>query len=72
MGSRAIAPKSKIVGHNTLLSVIYVQRQPQVTASDEEIRLRLTQAIPTQLLKQDFNVTPLVSVNVLEAPANKQ
>jgi uncharacterized membrane protein len=45
-----------------------VQRQPQVTASSEEIRDRLTQAIQTQLLKQDFKVTPLVDVNVLETP----
>jgi hypothetical protein len=56
-----------------------VQRQPQTTASNAEIRVgaarrryRLTQAIQTQLLKQDFQATPLVSVNVLEAPASKQ
>ncbi|WP_230966138.1 hypothetical protein [Nostoc sp. NZL] len=29
-------------------------------------------ASPNQLLKQDFNVTPLVDVNVLETPASKQ
>ncbi len=64
--------RSNIQGQDTLLSVIYVQRQPGVTASSEEIRLRLTQSIQTQLLKQDFNVTPLVDVNVLETPASKQ
>ncbi|MEH2069707.1 MAG: DUF389 domain-containing protein [Nostoc sp.] len=64
--------RANIQGQDTLLCVIYVQRQPQVTVSNEEIRDRLTQAIQTQLLKQDFNVTPLVSVNVLEAPASKQ
>jgi uncharacterized membrane protein len=64
--------RSNIEGQNTLLSVVYVQRQPGVTASTEEIRHRLTQSIQTQLLKQDFNVTPLVDVNVLETPASKQ
>jgi uncharacterized hydrophobic protein (TIGR00341 family) len=64
--------RSNIEGQNTLLSVVYVQRQPGVTASSEEIRLRLTQSIQTQLLKQDLNVTPLVDVNVLETPASKQ
>ncbi|MGJ5631448.1 DUF389 domain-containing protein [Nostoc sp. CALU 1950] len=64
--------RSNIQGQDTLLSVIYVQRQPGVTASSEEIRSRLTQSIQTQLLKQDFNVTPLVDVNVLETPASKQ
>ncbi|MFB2771173.1 DUF389 domain-containing protein [Pelatocladus sp. BLCC-F211] len=64
--------RSNIAGQDTLLSVVYVQRQPQVTASAEEIRDRLTQSIQTQLLKQNFNVTPLVDVNVLEAPASKQ
>lgn len=64
--------RSNIQGQDTLLSVVYVQRQPGVTASSEEIRDRLTQLIQTQLLKQDLNVTPLVDVNVLETPASKQ
>ncbi|MFN6516833.1 MAG: DUF389 domain-containing protein [Nostoc sp. CreGUA01] len=64
--------RSNIEGQDTLLSVVYVQRQPGVTASSEEIRLRLTKSIQTQLLKQNFNVTPLVDVNVLETPASKQ
>jgi uncharacterized hydrophobic protein (TIGR00271 family) len=62
--------RPNIEGQNTLLSVVYVQRKPEVTASKEEIRSRLTQAIQTHLLKQRFNVTPLVDVNVLETPAS--
>jgi uncharacterized membrane protein len=62
--------RSNIEGQNTLLSVVYVQRQPKVTPSSQEIRDRLTQAIQTHLLKQGFNVTPLVDVNVLETPAS--
>ncbi|MCC5604585.1 DUF389 domain-containing protein [Nostoc favosum] len=64
--------RSNIEGQDTLLSVVYVQRQPGITASSEEIRDRLTQSIQTQLLKQDFNVTSLVDVKVLETPASKQ
>lgn len=57
-----------IQGQNTLLGVVYVQRQPGVTASREEIRTSLTRAIQSRLLAQGFNVTPLIDVNVLEAP----
>ncbi|MBE9201628.1 MULTISPECIES: TIGR00341 family protein [unclassified Nodularia (in: cyanobacteria)] len=64
--------RANIAGQNTLLCVIYVQRQPQITASSEEIRDRLTQSIQTQLLKQNFNATPLVDVNVLETPVRLQ
>ncbi len=64
--------RSNIEGQDTLLCVVYVQRQPEMKESAEEIRDRLTQSIQTQLLKQDFNVTPLVDVNVLETPASKQ
>ena len=60
--------RSKIQGQNTLLGVVYVQRQPGVTASSQEIRNTLTRQIQTRLLKQGFNVTPLIDVNVLEAP----
>lgn len=60
--------RSKIQGQNTLLGVVYVQRQPGVTASREEIAIALTRTIQTRLLEQDFNLTPLIDVNVLEVP----
>ncbi|YAF98415.1 MAG: DUF389 domain-containing protein [Nodularia sp. CChRGM 3473] len=63
--------RSNIEDQDTLLCVVYVQRQPQVTASAEEIRDRLTQSIQTHLLQQDFNVTPLVDVSVLENPTSE-
>jgi len=50
--------RANIEGRKTLLCVIYVQHQPHVTASSEEISDRLTQDIQTQLLNQDFNITP--------------
>lgn len=60
--------RSSIPGQNTLLTVLYVQRLPQASESDTAIRDRLTQSIQTQLINQQVNVTPLVSVNVLEPP----
>ena len=57
-------------GQNTLLCVVYVQRQSQATRSAEQIRADLTQAIQSRLL-QDFNAIPLVDVIVLEAPDAK-
>ena len=60
--------RSNIEGQDTLLSVVYVQRQEGVTASAQEISAQLTKEIQTRLQKQDLNVTPLVDVNLLEAP----
>lgn len=59
---------TKLQDKNTLLTVVYVQRNPEVTASTEAIQTQLTQAIQTHLLQQEFNATPLVQVNVLELP----
>lgn len=59
--------RADIQGQNTLLCVVYVQRQEGVTVPSEEIRSRLTQAIQT-LLQQNLNMTPLVDVSVLELP----
>lgn len=59
---------TNIDGQNTLLCLIYVQRQAGVTESASEISDRLTQTIQQRLLNRGFNVTPLVDVNVLEIP----
>lgn len=53
---------------NTLLCVVYVQRSPNTTESPEAIRDRLTKAIQSRLQEQDFQVIPLVDVNVLSLP----
>jgi uncharacterized hydrophobic protein (TIGR00271 family) len=57
-----------ISGQNTLLAEVYVQRESGVDVSTEEIRSRLTKEIQAHILREDFNVTPLVSVTVLETP----
>lgn len=62
--------RSTIKGQNTLLGIVYVQRQAGVTASDQEIRSRITQDIQSHLLEQGFNVTPLIDVSVLEPPSS--
>jgi uncharacterized hydrophobic protein (TIGR00271 family) len=64
--------RSDIQGQNTLLGDIYVQRQPTVRLSNDEIRDQLTQNIQTHLLNQGFDVTPLIHVTVLEAPIEQR
>lgn len=64
-------PSPNIEGQNTLLGTVYVQRKAGVSQSTQQIRDRLTKDIQTRLLQQDFNVTPLISVSVLEAPKSK-
>lgn len=60
--------RADISGQNTLLSEVYVQREPNTEKSAEAIKTELTQSIQSRLLEKGFNATPLVSVNVLEAP----
>lgn len=60
--------QATIPGQNTLLTVLYVQRSSTATESNMAIRDRLTQTVQARLTKQQENITPLVSVNVLEAP----
>ncbi|MGG6263961.1 TIGR00341 family protein [Leptolyngbya sp. AN03gr2] len=60
--------RAEIAGQNTLLVEVYVQRQADSALSDQQIRDRLTQTIQSRILNQGFNVTPLVSVTVLNPP----
>ncbi|MEB3826573.1 DUF389 domain-containing protein [Phormidium sp. CCY1219] len=64
--------KTNIKGQNTLLTMIYVQRQPNVTLPDDQIRQRLTREIQSQIRDRGLNVTPLVSVTVLDPPPVSQ
>jgi uncharacterized hydrophobic protein (TIGR00271 family) len=63
--------RSNIQGQNTLLSIVYVQRREGSTVSSEEIRSRLTQAIQSRLQQENFDVTPLVNISVLEPPSRQ-
>ncbi len=60
--------RSDIKGQNTLLGVVYVQRQAGVNLSSERIRTQLTSAIQNHLINEGFNATPLIDVSVLDAP----
>ncbi|MEA5502832.1 DUF389 domain-containing protein [Halotia wernerae UHCC 0503] len=60
--------RSDIKRQNTLLCVVYVQRNQGVAKSDQEISDRLTRAIQNRLIKQGFNLTPLIDIKVLETP----
>jgi uncharacterized membrane protein len=60
--------RANIDGQNTLLCLVYVQRQAGVTASDEEIRQQLSRRIQNRLQGQEFDVTPLVNVTIFDTP----
>lgn len=60
--------RANIQGQNTLLVVVYVQRDPESALSAEKMRQDLTQSIQETLLAKEFDVLPLVDVNVLEPP----
>lgn len=62
--------RAKIKSQNTLLGVVYVQRQAGITISSEEICEHITSTIQTHLLQQGFNATPLINVNVLKPPTS--
>lgn len=61
--------RSTIPDQTTLLGIVYVQRQAGVTGSNTEIRDRIRRNIQARL-KEEFNVTPLIDVSVLE-PLNQ-
>lgn len=58
--------RASIPDQNSLLGIVYVQRRPEVTLTDEAIRQQLTSAIQQRLVVQIENVTPLVTVTVLD------
>jgi uncharacterized membrane protein len=49
-----------------LSTFLFVQMRGDVELSEEEIREELTLQVQERLLKEGFNVTPLVSLTVLE------
>jgi uncharacterized hydrophobic protein (TIGR00271 family) len=61
--------RADVEGQNTLLVVVYAQRNPYAPAGREELGERLTADLRGAIEQQDYNVTPLVSVTVLDGPA---
>jgi uncharacterized hydrophobic protein (TIGR00271 family) len=55
-----------IENQNTLLCIVYVQREANATTSKIQISDRLTRKIQLHLQEAGFNVTPLVQITVLE------
>lgn len=56
-----------IKDQNTLLCLLQVQRKSQDVPTDQ-IKDRLTKTVQSRLMEQDFNITPLVNITVLEPP----
>jgi uncharacterized hydrophobic protein (TIGR00271 family) len=53
---------------NTLLGVVYVERQSDNEIDREALSSLLVEQIQTRLLEEDFNVIPLIQVTVLDPP----
>jgi uncharacterized hydrophobic protein (TIGR00271 family) len=60
--------RSNIEGQDTLLCILYVQRNSEVTLSKEKISESLTRDIQNYVKKVGYNVTPLVQVTVFDPP----
>lgn len=58
--------RANIADQNTLLCMVYVQRRDGVTIADAEIRDRLSEDIQREIQLQRYNITPLVTVTVLD------
>ena len=63
-------PRPSSDRQNILLGVIYVQQNPQSALSKEKISQDLTRLIGQQILSSNFNVTPLITVTVLQPPGS--
>lgn len=60
--------RANIPDQTTLLGTVYVQPRKGQNISTSSTSRRLTREIQDQLLVEGFNVTPLISVTVLEPP----
>lgn len=60
--------RAQVSGQHTLLGTVYVQRADSVRQPDDAVARQLTRRIQDRLLDQGFDVTPLVSVTVLDPP----
>ena len=62
--------RANIPGQNTLLCTVYLQRLADSNLTDRQISDRLTTKIQQSLMQQDYQATPLVSINVLSPPGS--
>lgn len=58
--------RADISEQNTLLSNVYIQPREGFSLSADATARRLTEEIQRELLEEDFNVTPLVNITMLE------
>jgi uncharacterized hydrophobic protein (TIGR00271 family) len=60
--------RAEVQNQNTLLGVVYVQRADSVRMAPGAVADTLRRRIQDRILDQNFNVTPLVTVTVLDPP----
>ena len=63
--------RAQISGQNTLLGVVYVQRADSVHVERAALSRTLTRRIQDRLLDRGFDVSPLISVTVLDPPPER-
>ena len=63
--------RADIPGQNTLLIEIHVQRSEGSDIAGDDLRREITTRVQQAILDQDFNVTPLVAVTVLDLPDSR-
>jgi uncharacterized hydrophobic protein (TIGR00271 family) len=61
--------RADIPDQSTLLVEIYVQRPEGTDVAEEELRQEITRQVQQAILDQDFNISPLVAVTVVDLPA---
>jgi uncharacterized hydrophobic protein (TIGR00271 family) len=66
--SNARFTRAEVGEQNTLLCIVYVQRAPGVTLSDEQLKQQLSATIRDRINEQDWNLTPMVTVTILAPP----
>lgn len=62
--------RAEIEDQNTLLVVVYAQRDPEAAEGRDALGERLTVDLRDAIERQGYNVTPLVSVTVLDSPTS--
>ena len=63
--------RTNIKKQNTLLSTVYVQPRQGQSVAEPTVKQRLTEEIQSALKEKGFKVTPLVSVNLLYPPEER-
>jgi uncharacterized membrane protein len=63
--------RADIPDQNTLLVELYIQRPEESDAVAEDLRQEIILQVQQSILEEDYNVTPLVTVTVVDLPVSR-